>query len=159
MFLKPPFHKTVYVRGNLVCQLAFHCRELSLLHLSHHLWRMEHLCLLTEHTACFELAKGCPLSNPIEMLCCVTPKNSMDEEDVVADVLTKLFFCGSDVPNVKLLRLAWLQSRTMRSVSSPTSTVVLVHSSRLNSLLNNQEISFSWWLVHGKFGSPVLCSA
>ena len=38
MFLKPPFHRTVYVRGNLVCQLAFHCRELSLLHLSHHLW-------------------------------------------------------------------------------------------------------------------------
>ena len=53
---------------------------------------MEHLCLFTEHTACFELAKGCPLSNPIEMLCCVTPKNSMDEEDVVADVLTKPFF-------------------------------------------------------------------
>ena len=40
MFLKPLFHRTVYVRGNLVCQLVFHCRELSLLHLSHHLWRL-----------------------------------------------------------------------------------------------------------------------
>ena len=39
MFLKPPFQRTIYVRGNLVCQLTFHCRlvlELSLLHLSHH---------------------------------------------------------------------------------------------------------------------------
>ena len=26
----------------------------------------------------------------------------MDEEDVVTDVLTKLFFCGSDVPDMKL---------------------------------------------------------
>ena len=41
MFLKPPFHRTVYVGGNLVCQLTFHCRlvlEHSLVHLSHHLW-------------------------------------------------------------------------------------------------------------------------
>ena len=62
MFLKPPFHRTIYVRGNLVCQLTFHCRlvlELSLLHVSHHVWRLNHLCLLTKHTACFEHAKGC----------------------------------------------------------------------------------------------------
>ena len=62
---------------------------------------MEHLCLLIEHIAYFELAKGRPLSNPIKSRC-VTPKNSMDKESVVADVLTKLFFCGSDVPDVKL---------------------------------------------------------
>ena len=43
MFLKPPFHRTVYVNGNLVCQLTFHCRlvlELFLLHLSHYVWRL-----------------------------------------------------------------------------------------------------------------------
>ena len=60
----------------------------------------------------------------------------MDEEDVVADVLTKLYFCGSDVPDVKRLcflclrkkeevmgvETCMLQSRTMRRlVSSPTS--------------------------------------
>ena len=56
-------------------------------------------------------------------------------------VLTKLFFCGSDVTDTKVFygflwlrakeevmesRLEWWQSRTMRSVSSPTSTVLLV---------------------------------
>jgi len=43
MFLKPPFHRNVYVGGNPVCQSTFHCRlvlELSLLHLSHHVWRL-----------------------------------------------------------------------------------------------------------------------
>ena len=50
---------------------------------------MEHLCLLTEYTACFELAKGCPLSCSIETRCYfITPKNSMHEEDVVADVVS-----------------------------------------------------------------------
>ena len=41
--LKPPFHRNVYVRGNPVCQSTFHCRlvpELSLLHLSHHVWEL-----------------------------------------------------------------------------------------------------------------------
>ena len=41
MFLKPPFHRNIYVRGNPVCQSTFHCRlvlELSLLHLLHHVW-------------------------------------------------------------------------------------------------------------------------
>ena len=71
MFLKPPFHRIVYVGGNPMCQLTFHCRlvvVLSLLHLPHHVWRLnhEHLCLLTEHTACFEFAKGRSLSNPIQ---------------------------------------------------------------------------------------------
>ena len=39
MSLKPPFHKIIYVGGNPVCQLTFHCRlllVLSLLHLPHH---------------------------------------------------------------------------------------------------------------------------
>ena len=59
MFLKPPFHRNVYVGGNPVCQSTFHYRLV--------LECMEHLCLLTEHTACFELAKGCLFSNPIKM--------------------------------------------------------------------------------------------
>ena len=43
MFLRPLFHRNVYVRGNPVCQSTFHYRlvlELSLLHLSHHVWRL-----------------------------------------------------------------------------------------------------------------------
>ena len=43
MFLKPPFHRNIYVGGNPVCQSTFHYRlvlELSLLHLSHHVWRL-----------------------------------------------------------------------------------------------------------------------
>ena len=35
----------------------------------------------------------------------------MDEEDVVADVLTKLFYCGSDVPDVKLLCFFCLRTK------------------------------------------------
>ncbi len=43
MFWKPPFHRIVYVGGNPMCQLTFHCRlvlVLSLLHLPHHTWRL-----------------------------------------------------------------------------------------------------------------------
>ena len=43
MFLKLLFHRIVYVGGNPMCQLTFHCRlvlELSLLHLSHHVWKL-----------------------------------------------------------------------------------------------------------------------
>ena len=39
IYLKPPFHKIVYIGGNPVCQLMLHCRlllVLSPLHLSHH---------------------------------------------------------------------------------------------------------------------------
>ena len=70
MLLNPPFYRNVYLGGNTVYQSTFHCRlvlELSFLHLSHYVWglnRMEHLCLFTEHTSCFELAKGRSLSNP-----------------------------------------------------------------------------------------------
>ena len=61
----------------------------------------------------------------------------MENKAVVANVLTKLFSCGSNVPNTKLCNaFLWLrtkeevmgvkwQSRTMRSMSS-TSTVLLV---------------------------------
>ena len=41
IFSKPPFHRIVYVGGNPMCQLTFHCRlllVLSLLHLPHHAW-------------------------------------------------------------------------------------------------------------------------
>ena len=43
MFLKPPFHRIVYVGGNPMSQLTFHCRlvlVLSLLHLPHLTWRL-----------------------------------------------------------------------------------------------------------------------
>ena len=43
LFLKLPFHRNVYVRGYPVCQSTFHCTvvlELSLLHLSHHVWEL-----------------------------------------------------------------------------------------------------------------------
>ena len=41
IFLKLPFHRNVYVEMNPVCQSPFHFRlvlELSLPHLSHHVW-------------------------------------------------------------------------------------------------------------------------
>ena len=51
---------------------------------------MCHICLLTKHTACFELAEGESLTNPIETWYCVTPKNSIHEKNVVADILAML---------------------------------------------------------------------
>ena len=36
----------------------------------------------------------------------------MDEEDVAADVLTKLFFCGSDIPDMKFFEIFfWLRTK------------------------------------------------
>ena len=76
---------------------------------------MEYLCLLMQHTACFELAKGCPIFQRRDV-----SKNSMDEEDVVTDVLTKLFFCGSDVPDVKLFSVfLWLKTKEDVMVIEP----------------------------------------
>ena len=74
MFLNP-FHRNIYVGGNPVYQSTFHCRlilELSLLHQSHHVWELnQNRTPLPTHgtidnTACFELPKGHPLSNPIK---------------------------------------------------------------------------------------------
>ena len=63
----------------------------------------------------------------------------MDEENVITNILSKFFFGGSDIPVAKLFlfflgsgqkiswesKLAWWKSSTIRSVSLPTSTVVL----------------------------------
>ena len=79
-----------------MCQSTFHCRlvlGLSLLYLSHHMWGLNHVCLLTEHTAYFKLGKGRLLINPMDVMLCHTQEYSMDKQDVVADVLAKLFLC------------------------------------------------------------------
>ena len=58
----------------------------------------------------------------------------MDEEDVVADVLTKLFFCGSDVPDVKLL--CFLCRRMKEEVMAVETCMVAEQNNEVSVLTN-----------------------
>ena len=102
-----------------MCQLTFHCRlllVLSLLHLLYYAWRLKHVCLVTEETACFKLDKGNSFSNPIKTRCGVTSKKCMYEEDVVADIWTQLCL---DIPDTRLLCVFFLAQGERRGHESP----------------------------------------
>ena len=64
-----------------------------------------HPALLAKRYPC-PIPKRCGV-----MLYSITPKNSMDKEDIVVNALTKLFFCGSDVPDTKLFMFFWLRTK------------------------------------------------
>ena len=58
----------------------------------------------------------------------------MYEEDVVADVLTKFFFCGSDVPDVKLL--CFLCLRTKEEVMGVKTCMVVEQNNEVSVFTN-----------------------
>ena len=64
-----------------------------------------HPALLAKRYPC-PIPKRCGV-----MLYSITPKNSMDKEDVVVNALTKLFFCGSNVPDTKLFYVFLAQNK------------------------------------------------
>ena len=61
----------------------------------------------------------------------------MDEEDVVTDVLTKLFFCGSDVPDVKLFSVfLWLKTKEDVTVVKTCNCVVAEQNNEVSVFTN-----------------------
>ena len=100
---------------------------------------IKHLGLLTKYVTCSESFEGSSFPNPIEARCCVTPKKRMNKEDVAANVWPEHLLCIAlifqmrgffvllfDSGRKKRSCDSMLACMTMRSVSSPTSTVLVV---------------------------------
>ena len=88
-FMKVLFHRIANVAQNPMYQLSFHNITTSItscVEAEWHTFACARIVLIA-----FEFSKGCSFSNLIKTSCHITPKNSMDKEDIAADVFTFSF--------------------------------------------------------------------